>query len=743
MRKLVLGLLFLWGNLFAQDIIISNPDEMIPVGKHISFLEDNTTKLTIQDIASTDYQKRFQKHNKEIFHQLASNSVIWIRFEIQNLSNQDIWLEIGDAFNTWEADFYVPDQQGNYSKPKLLGSLRQGKNNEFPSNYICTFLTSGKNQESQVFYLRLKSGIPKAHYFQIGNTFALFKHARSQNVITIIFIGFIISIIAYKAFLYILTKDSLYLLFLGYLLGTIFVTTFVSGYPFTNNPWFWEKIPVWFTTTYIFITIFTTRYLELKKTAKGFFNLIWFLTFFTCFVFPILSLFDVFTPATLANPYQAVILFFLLVILSCCIYLMLKKLKKARLFTLAWIFNILGTFIFLFAINGILSFNIFTQNAINIGIMLQSLMFAIALGTRLNTLKLEKEEAQSETLSLIKNQKILLEQEVDEKTAQLQKALQQVQTKINELQANNEELQQTQEELQTQRDFVDKQNKELQTFNKKLQNSEQILRKMNDNIQEKNKELAHSNSQIALSINSAKTIQEAMLPYHGKFEDFFQDYFIINRPKDVVSGDFYWLTEINDRIILVVADCTGHGVPGAFMTLIGVNLLDKIIKIEKLYHPDLILEALHKEVQYFLKQKHTYNNNGMDVAIITLEKQLDKTKLTFSGAKHNILVWSNEELQEYKGTRRSIGGIQNEETRFENQEIFLEKGDLIYLGSDGLEDQNNTKRKKFGREKVRSIIQENHHLLLSEQKEKFEHALNQHMKESRQRDDILWMGIKI
>ena len=329
-----------------------------------------------------------------------------------------------------------------------------------------------------------------------------------------------------------------------------------------------------------------------------------------------------------------------------------------------------------------------------------------------------------------------LEDKVHERTLELQEA-------YEETQVMNEELRQTQEELQTQRDYVEQQNSELKKYNRKLESSEEILLKMNNDIQEKNKQLAQTNTQIALSINSAKTIQEAILPYEGKFGEYFAEYFIINRPKDVVSGDFYWFKESQDRIILVVADCTGHGVPGAFMTLIGANLLDKIVDLEGITYPDLILEALHKEIQYFLKQEHTQNNNGMDAVVITLEKQSDYKKLSFAGAKNNLLLWSNNELKELKGTRKSIGGIQNEAIRFENQEMLLRKGDLLYLGSDGLEDQNDIKRKKFGRNRIKTLIKEVYQNNLNEQKESFEKSLAKHMQNELQRDDILWMGVKI
>jgi len=181
------------------------------------------------------------------------------------------------------------------------------------------------------------------------------------------------------------------------------------------------------------------------------------------------------------------------------------------------------------------------------------------------------------------------------------------------------------------------------------------------------------------------------------------------------------------------------------MANMGITFLYGIIKQKKIYEPAKILEALHQEVSVALKQKKTGNNNGMDLTILRIEKNenLDNTKITFAGAKHNIFYYENGKVQELRGTRKSIGGIQNENTQFKNHEISLPQGSLIYLGSDGLEDQNNSKRKKFGRKRIKAIIENTHHLPLSKQKEKFELALEEHMQDTLQRDDILWMGVKI
>ena len=482
---------------------------------------------------------------------------------------------------------------------------------------------------------------------------------------------------------------------------------FLGNYPFIvsitkdfiPSDWLYRHYIVWSIPFPLCTGLFALQYLQLYKNLRWAFWLIVVQMGLVCILFPVLDL--LIDTVSFVSFFQISVFTYGTSCVGVGIFIWLKKDKTIVFYILGWGAILISLFLFALTINGFIPFHPTLFNITFYGVAIEVWLFSLALANRINVLRKENHK-------LMVEQNQVLEQKVQERTLELQEA-------YEETQVMNEELRQTQEELQTQRDFVEQQNKEL----------------------------AQTNSQVALSINSAKTIQEAILPYEGKFADYFADYFIINRPKDVVSGDFYWFKESQERIILVVADCTGHGVPGAFMTLIGANLLDKIVSMEGIYHPDLILEALHKEIQYFLKQKHTQNNNGMDAVVITLEKQSDYKKLNFAGAKNNLLLWSGNELQELKGTRKSIGGIQNEEKRFENQEVILQEGDLLYLGSDGLEDQNNAKRKKFGKKKIQSIIQENYHISLSEQKQKFTEALQQHMEGELQRDDILWMGIKI
>ncbi|WP_299466034.1 SpoIIE family protein phosphatase [uncultured Microscilla sp.] len=344
--------------------------------------------------------------------------------------------------------------------------------------------------------------------------------------------------------------------------------------------------------------------------------------------------------------------------------------------------------------------------------------------------------------------------QIKEKSQQVIQA-QNLELKIQkeEMLVQNEELLQQKEEVVTQRDFIEKKNQEMKFLNNKLGSSERVLRKAVKSLRESQQKISNKNEVleqrdrfIQKSIRSAVTIQETLLPHPQKLNELLRDYFIIYYPKDKVSGDFYWLNKVACHTILVVSDCTGHGIPGAFMTMIGNTLLDKIINTEKITSPAAILDALHTEIQLVLRQKETQDINGMDAAVVSLEQANGAlTRLTFAGAKNSLFYLPKGEslLYELKGARKSLGGIQNENKQFVNHVLNLAPESLIYLGSDGLQDQNDVHRKKFGKDRLIRMLNQIALLPLSGQKEKIEEALHQQMINTTQRDDILWLGIRI
>jgi serine phosphatase RsbU (regulator of sigma subunit)/PAS domain-containing protein len=300
-------------------------------------------------------------------------------------------------------------------------------------------------------------------------------------------------------------------------------------------------------------------------------------------------------------------------------------------------------------------------------------------------------------------------------------------------------------EIKAQQFQIEHQNQEILVQNEEMHQQQEEILAQRDFIEKKNAELEERDRQIRSSINAAMTIQEAILPYKAKLDHLLGEHFVIYSPKDMVSGDFYWLNEAEGHTILAAVDCTGHGVPGAFMSLIGNTLLDKIVRVWNITDPAEVLTRLHEEVRTVLRQEETKNNNGMDMVLISFQRSQNQTQLAFCGAKNSLyyILPQGQEVLELKGDRRAIGGEQNENKQFYTQHLTLPPGTLVYLGSDGIEDQNNLKRKKFGARYLRQILLENAQSPLHVQKLQLGAALAEHMAGTAQRDDMLLIGFKI
>ncbi len=311
----------------------------------------------------------------------------------------------------------------------------------------------------------------------------------------------------------------------------------------------------------------------------------------------------------------------------------------------------------------------------------------------------------------IQKQKIILERKVEARTTEILE-------KNNEITTQNEELFQQKEEIMAQRDAIEKQH--------------QLLN--------------HQNQQIKQSIKSAKTIQEAVLPFEKRLQHTLKDYFVIYRPKDVVSGDFFWLAQIEHKKIIGVIDCTGHGVPGAFMSLIGVTLLNAIIRTDNITDPAQILEQLRIRIYDALRQDKPGGRNGMDAVFVTIEATNDSTsKVSFAGAKRPLwyLQEDDEQLNIIKGSPISIGISYGDDRRVQKSTLTLKKNTLIYLGTDGFGDQNNINRKKFGAHRLQNLLVELRNLPFDNQQQVLETTLDQYMEGTEQRDDILFLGFRV
>ncbi len=297
--------------------------------------------------------------------------------------------------------------------------------------------------------------------------------------------------------------------------------------------------------------------------------------------------------------------------------------------------------------------------------------------------------------------------------------------------------------LHTKNKILAEQQSSLLVMNEELQQSQEEIIAQRDHIEEQNKNLAYQNIQTKQSITTALAIQKALLPFDNRVRGILKDYFVLYQPRDIVSGDFYWIEKLDNQVMVIGGDCTGHGVPGAFMSLIAINLLEKIVLQDKITSPSQILRNLHDLVRSALKQDEIENNSGMDLGIVTIT---DGNKLSFSGAKRPLYFIDSSnptEVRVYGGSRKSIGGLQNEAKEFEEVMLVLPADSMFYLSSDGLADQNNMKRKRLKEEPVLEVLLATYKQPLENQRLALSQLLENHMIGTEQRDDILLLGIKI
>jgi serine phosphatase RsbU (regulator of sigma subunit) len=263
-------------------------------------------------------------------------------------------------------------------------------------------------------------------------------------------------------------------------------------------------------------------------------------------------------------------------------------------------------------------------------------------------------------------------------------------------------------------------------------------------IEQQSNAISLQNKNITSSINYASRIQKAMLPPIEEIKNAFDKAFVLWLPRDVVSGDFYWFAKVGDKICIAAVDCTGHGVPGAFMSMVGNDMLNHIVLEKKIITPSLILADLHEQVSMALRQSETQNRDGMDMALCVFDT---KTKqLEFAGAKNPLYYIQDGELKAIAGSKSPIGGKwkETEQREYENHILKIDRKTTFFLCTDGYQDQfGGNKGKKLMKTKLKSLFVEIADLEDNKQKEKLESYFFDWKKEENQVDDVLIIGFKV
>jgi len=295
-------------------------------------------------------------------------------------------------------------------------------------------------------------------------------------------------------------------------------------------------------------------------------------------------------------------------------------------------------------------------------------------------------------------------------------------------------------------------NEELNQINEELKSTIELVKEQKNEIEE-------SHEKITDSINYAKRIQDAVLPASELFENYFSEYFIFFKPRDVVSGDFYWAKKVNKYIVFAAADCTGHGVPGAFVSMLGISFLNELVRRQEITKASYVLNELRKEIKISLKQSsRSENKDGMDIALCVINTETNL--LQYSGAYNPLYIVRNENvigkeiiddnrkissnaLITLKANRQPIG-VYHKETDFLNHEIQLYKKDSLYIFSDGFVDQfGGDKGSKFYSKRFKELLLSIQDKKMQEQKKYLSETFDNWKGNLKQLDDVLVVGVKI
>ncbi len=314
-----------------------------------------------------------------------------------------------------------------------------------------------------------------------------------------------------------------------------------------------------------------------------------------------------------------------------------------------------------------------------------------------------------------------LEEKIEERTQTIKEQNNAIQTQLEELQTSTEEMQQQTEEILAQRDA--------------LQEASAQLKQSNIEINKKNQDIMDS-------INYARRIQKGLLPTESVFAKNFAEEFIIYKPRDVVSGDFYWVHNSSEATVVIVADCTGHGVPGALMSMIGIQILNKIVVNFGIIMPEDILQELHRDMVRIIQTKEDTHSDAMDISICTIFNE--EREFLFAGAMQSLCYVQKGELYQIKGNKMPIGSSKGNAI-FQTHTIkYGQEPTWIYLFTDGYADQFGGKLdRRIMSKKLKELFLEINHLQAEDQKNYLENYLENWKGKQNQIDDITVLGFQI
>ena len=701
MRQIVLIFLFLIFftiNAFSQKVLrmpdIERSDEVL-----VDFIEiyrDSINTLDINQIKSEKYINDFVPVS-DFKEEISNNYTYWLHFTIENYNIIDTKVGLYIPLENHLVDVYtVTDTIINRQKTGFF--INSDKNDEIiPLSNIIRIKGNGVIN----FYLKIKNindELPRFQLKLINIEKATLKNKRKITIDAIVQ-GMIWLMLLYGIFLFFLHKDKLYLYYSAYslclslwLMGTWgFYYQFVYSLP--RSLYAYQGIPGFLGI--LFYIQFIRTFISTPKIFPHWDNILKIIQFVTLIEIIRISIFVPVTNLVMINYYiqasvSMIIEIFLMVFI---INVFLTKVQFKYIIgigsAILIICNFAGAFLWILFNDN--TWFIFQKT----GAVLELIIFNFGLSYRYWVIEKKEQKFQKKLI---------------------------LQLKINA-------------ELQ------EKVNRELE---QKVQERTIELIEKNEVLEQQKNEIEFHNNNLTTSIHYAQRIQSAVFPSNDILAANLPEHFILFKPLDIVSGDFYWFKQNKNFIFVVAADCTGHGVPGAFMSILGISFLNEIVNKDITISANELLNQFRDHVIKTLhqSQKNTSTRDGIEMSLCIFD--LEYQKLQFSGAFRSMYLIRDNQLLDIKGDNMPIGIYDDVENSFTNKEMILKKEDIVYLFTDGYVDQiGGANRKTFKTSKFKELLLDVCRLTMNEQKQALERKIEEWKGDLEQIDDILVIGIKI
>jgi len=667
----------------------------------INILYDSSCRIGGEKVFLPEYQSKFEHLDitrlREESAVILPGECFWFRMVMVNRSRTSL------SFHLQPNIFSSFEEYALYQKfPNGHLTIRKSGKRILPrvkdinisgSDDLRFYLEPGRTDTIMLRVKTSKDSVLSDLTFSVSTHDIVIKKDRSRRVIFGIFLGIMLIMILYHILLYLQVREKSYIYYLFYILA--FLSFFVNkeGYIYELIPQF-TSAPLNTLMMQIFLLcflLFGRSYLETAKYAKEWDIILQLAVWFTAtglslsFITVILSGLGHYLPyfvqvaAMSVNIIAAIGSLFLAIMPA--FVLKRRRFQPARVFLIANLFLILGVLV-------LFVFNNYTigKHGLEIGVTLQILTFSVGLGEKINLLKKDRERAQRRIIGQLKENAAL----------------------------------------------KDKVNREL----------EDKVRERTQEIQMQKEQIERQNKEIKYSFDYAKKIQNTVLPRPEVFDTLFSEHFIFFKPKDIVSGDFYWISQKDQRIFITAADCTGHGVPGSLMSMLGITMLHEIVNEKNYTHSEEILNQLRNSITRTLKQegKPGEQKDGMDMVLLIYDPV--HRQLEFSGANNPLYIIRKGEMMEFKGNNMPVAYYDNM-TDFTRVTIQMEKDDRVYLFTDGFPDQfGGPDGKKFKYKPFKDLLLEIHNRSMDEQEKILQLVFKEWQGELDQIDDVLVIGLR-